>query len=208
MLTRQEKEQLYAKFEEEFEECEQYWEEKLNEYGESLKRLENEIHNNQQQELEEYQKDFQNARPNLFRYKENLHNIRPNSQVINLRFQIEKLVKSQQYIQAAHLKKKLIKLEEKNHNQNTRREINKRENKFLYLKKKHENELHALEKKINIGKEEMIKAREKDFESIHLKFKVLKEKKEKQHRHEMIVEEKRLKGFKPSSKYLFNSITG
>ena len=106
-------------------------------------------------------------------------------------------------MEAAHLKKKLAVLEEKNHITNTRREIDKRENKFLQLKKKHENELLALEKKINIGKEEMIRAREKDFESIHLKFKVLKEKKEKQHRHEMIIEEKRLKRFKPSSKYMF-----
>lgn len=107
------------------------------------------------------------------------------------------------YVEAAQLKKKLNILEEKNQITNTRREIDKRENMFLQLKKKHENELMALEKKINIGKEEMIKAREKDFESIHLKFKVLKEKKEKQHRHELIAEEKRLKRFKPCSKFLF-----
>ena len=106
-------------------------------------------------------------------------------------------------MEAAHLQKKLEKLEKINHLNNTKREIDKRKNRFLQLEKKHENELFALEKKINIGKEEMIKAREKDFESIHLKFKVLKEKKEKQHRQEMIIEEKRLKRFKPSSKYLF-----
>jgi alpha-mannosidase len=126
--------------------------------------------------------------------------------VLNLRFQIEKLVKNQRYIEAAQMKKKLSVLEDKNQVTNTRREIEKHENKFIYLKKKHENELFALEKKINIGKEEMIKAREKDFESIHLKFKVLKEKKEKFHRHERIMEEKRLKQFKPCSKYLFKMI--
>lgn len=123
--------------------------------------------------------------------------------MLNLRFQIEKLVKNQRYMEAAQLQKKLGQLEEKNQVANTRREIDKHENKFIFLKKKHENELFALEKKINIGKEEMIKAREKDFESIHLKFKVLKERKEKQQRQERIVEEKRLKQFKPCSKYLF-----
>jgi hypothetical protein len=126
--------------------------------------------------------------------------------VLNLRFQIQKLVKNQRYVEAAHLKKKLNELEGKNHETNTRREIDKREHKFLHLKKKHENELMALEKKINIGKEEMIKAREKDFESIHLKFKVLKEKREKRHRQELIAEEKRLKRFKPCSKYLFKMV--
>ena len=101
------------------------------------------------------------------------------------------------------MQKKLGQLEEKNQVANTRREIDKHENKFIFLKKKHENELFALEKKINIGKEEMIKAREKDFESIHLKFKVLKERREKQQRQERIIEEKRLKQFKPCSKFLF-----
>lgn len=96
-------------------------------------------------------------------------------------------------------------MEEKNQIVNTQREIEKRENKFLQLRKKHENELMALEKKINIGKEEMIKAREKDFEGIHLKFKVLKEKKEKEQKQEVINEERRLKMFKPTSKYMLKS---
>ena len=109
-------------------------------------------------------------------------------------------------MEAAQLQKKLGILENKNQETNTRREIDKREHKFLQLKKKHENELMALEKKINIGKEEMIKAREKDFESIHLKFKVLKEKREKQHRQELIAEEKRLKQFKPCSKFLYRMV--
>ena len=80
--------------------------------------------------------------------------------------------------------------------------MDKKENHYLKLKKKHDNELAALEKRINIGKEEMIKSREKDFMEIHLKFKVLKEKQEKYQKQELIMEEKRLKGFKPTSKYL------
>lgn len=133
---------------------------------------------------------------------------RPNSQVIKLRFQINKLVKAQEYIEAAYLKKKLVKLEEKNELRNTRQEISKRESTFLKIKKRHENELLALEKKINLGKEEMIKARESDFESIHLKFKVLKEKREKKQKSEMIIEKKRLRSFKPSSNHLFSTISG
>lgn len=66
-LIREEKEKLYTQFEEEFEECEQYWESKLNEYGESLKRLESEIHKSQQEQLREYQSNFQNAKTNLTR---------------------------------------------------------------------------------------------------------------------------------------------
>lgn len=121
---------------------------------------------------------------------------------MNLRFQIGKLVKIQKYVEAAKMKKKLRVLEEKNHLTNTRREIYKRENKFIELKKKHEIELYALEKKIKIGKEEMMKAREKDFESIQLKFKVLKEKNEKKQKKEKSHEEKRLKIFRPCSKYM------
>ena len=129
-------------------------------------------------------------------------NFRPSPQMLNLRFQIEKLVKNQRYNEAAHLQKKLSKLEEKNEILNIKRIHEKHENLFLKLKKTHENEMNALEKKIRIGKEEMLRAREKDFNGINLKFKVLKEKLEKQHRQEQISEERRLKMFKPSSNYI------
>lgn len=115
------------------------------------------------------------------------------------------MVKIQKYLEAAEMKKKLKILEEKNEDTNTKREIYKRENKFIQLTKKHETELFALEKKIKIGKKEMIKAREKDFESIHLKFKVLKEKNEKKQRKKRLSEEKRLKRFRPCSKYMIRT---
>jgi ElaB/YqjD/DUF883 family membrane-anchored ribosome-binding protein len=70
---RQEKEELYAKFEEEFEECEQYWEEKLSDYGESLKRLENEIRINQEEQLKEYKEAFESHQPNLNRLGRYFH---------------------------------------------------------------------------------------------------------------------------------------
>lgn len=55
------------KFEEEFEECENYWEDKLNEYGESLKRLEEEIRTNQEKELKDYQDSLETKKPKLDR---------------------------------------------------------------------------------------------------------------------------------------------
>lgn len=186
--------QLFEQFETEYKQCQTYWEEKLQAYGDSLKELEDEIKSNQDSEIENFHEEMKNSTPKLNR---------PNSQIINLKFQIEKLVKYQNYIEAANLKKKLKKLEQKNEEVKKKIELDKRENQFLKLRKKHENELLALEKRINIGKEEMIKSREKDFMEIHLKFKVLKEKQEKHQKQEMIAEEKRLKGFKPTSKYLF-----
>ena len=68
LIIRAEKEELYSKFEEEFEECEHYWEEKLSDYGESLKRLESEIRQNQEEQLKQYQKAFEEHEPNLSRY--------------------------------------------------------------------------------------------------------------------------------------------
>jgi hypothetical protein len=190
---------LFEQFEIEYKKCQEYWEQKLQKYGDSLKELEDEIRTVQESEIQEFDSNIKNSNPKLNR---------PSSEIINLRFQIEKLVKAQNYIQAANLKKKLKKLEEKNEDIRRKKEIEKTKNKFLTIRKKHENELMALEKRINIGKEEMIKSREKDFMEIHLKFKVLKEKQETQQKQEMIAEEKRLKGFKPTSKYLFKTMEG
>ena len=108
-------------------------------------------------------------------------------------------------MEASQLQKKLKKIEEKNHKVSIAREIEKRENKFIHLNKIHEIELKALQEKINVGKNEMIRAKEKDFESIQLKYDVLKKQQENEHRHEEISEHKRLKNFKPTSKYLLNA---
>lgn len=68
ILIRIENKKLYRKFEVEFEECEQYWEDKLNEYGVSLETLEEEVRANQQKELEDYENAFENQEPDLKRY--------------------------------------------------------------------------------------------------------------------------------------------
>ena len=108
-------------------------------------------------------------------------------------------------MEAAQLQKKLKKIEDNNHKVSIAREIEKRENKFIHLNKIHDMELKALQEKINVGKNEMIRAKEKDFESIRLKYDVLKKQQEKEHRQEEISENKRLKNFKPTSKYLLNA---
>lgn len=67
IIIRLEKEELFKKFEEEYEECEGYWEDKLRQYGESLQKLEEEIRKNQETQLIEYQKNFENQKPKLNR---------------------------------------------------------------------------------------------------------------------------------------------
>ena len=68
--------------------------------------------------------------------------------------------------------------------------------------KRHQNELVATEKKINTEREELLKIREKDFDKLHSKFKVFREKLENNHTSDFIWEEKRLRTFNPSSNHL------
>lgn len=70
--------------------------------------------------------------------------------------------------------------------------------------KRHENELLVIEKRLNSDREELLKMREKDFEMIHSKFRIFREKLETNHNADYIKEEKRLKSFNPSANYLAN----
>ena len=68
--------------------------------------------------------------------------------------------------------------------------------------KKHENELVAIEKRLNSDREELLRMREKDFEKVHSKFRVFREKLDNNHNADFIREEKKLKTFNPSANYL------
>ena len=68
---------------------------------------------------------------------------------------------------------------------------------------KQNNELNALRKKIDSGREELLKAREKDYQKLVAKYRVLRENLDDNQILEFQKIEKNLKLFKPSSN-LFN----
>ncbi len=125
-------------------------------------------------------------------------------EVLNLEFQIECLVKDQRYNEAGNLQKRLDMLKNECLHKINIKTDEKVRNLVENLNKRHVNELTAIEMRLNSDREKLLKMREKDFERVHSKFKVYREKLENNHNIDFISEEKKLKSFNPSSNQLAN----
>merc|ERR1712045_504241 len=80
-------------------------------------------------------------------------------EVLNLEYQIERLVKDQRYKEAATLQKKVEALREKCLNKIDNATTSKKNHKVEYFLQKQEYEMQALCKKIDTGREELVKAK-------------------------------------------------
>jgi len=195
---RGERESLDAQYDEELRELTGGWDARLEENEEEIKQAMVGVQEKQNEEIQQYEEELKQNMPVVGRMP---------PEVLNLEYQIERLVKDQRYTEAAQLQKKLEKL---------RREAEvrihgKTEDKIKLLLenliKKHETELLAVEARLNAERDTLLGAREKEFEALHTKFRVFREKLEKNHAAEFNREERALKGFKPSSNYLASEET-
>lgn len=185
-----EKEGLESEYEKEMDALNTKWEEEMQKNEEENKRQYEEIQIRQQQEMESLHEALK---------ANSQKNIKMSPEVLNMEFQISVLVKDQRYNEAAIVQKKYEKLREAC--------ILKGQGSFddsLRLKieaagKKQENELIAIEKRINANREALFKAKDYEFEQLNSKFKVYREKLENNHVNEFVKEEKRLKTFNPCS---------
>lgn len=185
-----EKEGLEAEYEKEMDNLNAKWENRLKTSEEETQKQYDEIRERQQQEMEALQEKLQNA-PTM---------IKMTPEIINLEYQISVLVKDQRYTEAAVVQKKLEKLKEKALQKGHGNLDESLRNKFEAANKRKENELIAVEKRINSMRESLFREKDTEFEQLNSRFKVYREKLENNHVNEFIKEEKRLKSFNPYSK--------
>lgn len=190
---RQERESLESQYEEELKEISNNWDTKLRENEEEIKQVMMSVQEKQNEELQKYEEELKQNMPVVGRMP---------PEVLNLEYQIEKMVKDQRYTEAAQLQKKLDKLKRESEMKIHKKTEDKIRTLLENLIKKHETELVAIESRLNTDRDNLLLSREKEFENLHSKFKVFREKLENNHNTEFNREEKALKGFKASSNYL------
>jgi len=129
-------------------------------------------------------------------------------ELLNLEFQIAMLVKDQRYKEAHALQKKAENLIDRCRKKNESLNHNTRNSKVEHLLQKQEHELQALMYKVETGREDLIKAREKDYHQLVSKYRVLREKLDDDQIFDYHKTEKTLRNFKPSSNLFNKSMQG
>ena len=185
-----EKEGLESEYEKEMDNLNTKWEAELQKNEEETKAQYEEIQERQMQEMEGLQETLKKNAPTQAKMS---------PEVLNLEYQISVLVKDQRYNEAAVVQKKLEKLRDACLQKSHGTIDDSIRNKLEGANKRQENELIAVEKRINANREALFKAKDFEFEQLNSKFKVYREKLENNHVNEFIKEEKKLKAFNPCS---------
>ena len=129
-------------------------------------------------------------------------------EVLNLEYQIDRLVKDQRYKEAHALQKKVEVLREKCSVKIDQQTSQRRNHKVDHFMQKQDYEMQALCKKIDTGREELVKAKEKDYQKLVSKYRVLRENLDDSQVLEYQKHLKTLKMFKPSSNLFNKSFQG
>jgi len=93
----EQKDQLENEFQKELNECNEFWEKKIEDYNESSNNLQSELAEKHQARLEKYEETLNESMPDEGRMT---------PEVLNLEFQIRMLVRDQRYKEADALQKK------------------------------------------------------------------------------------------------------
>merc|ERR1712150_259105 len=129
-------------------------------------------------------------------------------EVLNLEYQIERLVKNQRYTEAHALQKKVEALRQKCSAKIDNQTFERRNHKIDHFLQKQDYEMQALCKKIDTGREELVKAKEKDYQKLVSKYRVLRENLDDSQILEYQKHLRTLKMFKPSSNLFNKSFQG
>lgn len=191
----QEKQEFEARYEKELEEIQGSYDvgiqEKEKYIQEKLSELQ-EIHGANLRELQAQLK----AAPGL--------EVRTTPDIINMEYQIKRLVNDQRYDEAGIMQKKLDVLRLKARELNLTKTEEKIKNRLEKVMRDQMIELSALESKLLSERDTMLKAREKAVEATHSKYRVFYEKMLKTHQADAANEERALKNFNPSSNYIIS----
>ncbi len=186
-----EKDGLESEYEKELDGLNNKWEERLQKNDEEANKQYEEVKEKQQKEMMDLQENLQKNAPTQ---------IKMTPEILNLEYQISVLVKDQRYNEAAVVQKKLEKLKEQALRKGHGALDDSFRNKLEAANKRQENELIAIEKRINSNRDALIKEKDLEFDQLNSRFRVYREKLENNHVNEYIKEEKKLKTFNPHSK--------
>ena len=190
-----EKQSLEEEYERELKEINSTWDQRLNKNEEEIRQFLDETQERQKDELKKFEEDLVQSIPQQGRFS---------SEILNMEYQVQMLVRDQRYNEAGNLLKRLEIQKNTCLNKISDKTDEKIRNLLETMIKRHENELLVIEKRLNSDREELLKMREKDFETVHSKFKIFREKLETNHNADYIKEERRLKTFNASSNSLAN----
>eukprot|EP01059_Diplonema_ambulator_P003282 TRINITY_DN12968_c0_g1_i1.p1 TRINITY_DN12968_c0_g1~~TRINITY_DN12968_c0_g1_i1.p1 ORF type:complete len:267 (+),score=85.87 TRINITY_DN12968_c0_g1_i1:117-917(+) len=134
------------------------WEEKLEEYERQAKEIITHVKNRQNSEYKE-QEDI---------IKIQLMNKRPrfSKQVLQMREELERMVRQKEYLNAENIKRNLQPIEEEEVKRFDEQLSNTFAKKTELLKKQYRNEINALKQRIKLGREELLAHRKQDFERL------------------------------------------
>eukprot|EP01064_Diplonema_japonicum_P005247 TRINITY_DN1353_c0_g1_i1.p1 TRINITY_DN1353_c0_g1~~TRINITY_DN1353_c0_g1_i1.p1 ORF type:complete len:286 (+),score=91.08 TRINITY_DN1353_c0_g1_i1:60-860(+) len=134
------------------------WEEKLEEYERQAKEIITHVKNRQNSEYKE-QEDI---------IKIQLMNKRPrfSKQVLQMREELERMVRQKEYLNAENIKRNLLPVEEEEVKRFDEQLSNTFAKKTELLKKQYRNEINALKQRIKLGREELLAHRKQDFERL------------------------------------------
>jgi len=195
----EQKDQLENEFQKELNECNEFWEKKIEDYNESSNNLQSELAEKHQARLEKYEETLNESMPDEGRMT---------PEVLNLEFQIRMLVRDQRYKEADALQKKTGALRDRVMKKNVGQIQSTKNHKMDHFVQKQEFEMQALMCKVDTGRDELIKAREKDYQKLVSKYRVLREKLDEDQIKDFHRKEKDMKNFKPSSNILHRSMQG
>ena len=165
----------------EFNQFNQQWDQRMNEFqqhGHGLLKAMEERHIS---ELDDYSSELDKSLPNIFK---------PSAELLNMRKIQLNLAKQKNYAEAHSVQVRCNQMEKKERNQYDANRNHKRqllENKKI---KQQENELLALQKKIEAGENEQKKQRALDLEKMFLRYQNVKKELENKHKMERLRLEK------------------
>ena len=189
----EEREGLEEEYEKQIDGLNQKWEAEFKKNDDEAGQQYQDIQQKQQTDMMETQERLK---------KDDQIKIKMTPEILNMEYQIAFLVKEQRYNEAAIVQRKMERQREQCIMKCQNNLDDALRNKLEALNKKHENEMMAIEKRINTNRDALIKAKDFEFEQLNSRFKVYREKLENNHLNVFLKEEKRVKGFNPCSNLL------
>lgn len=152
-------------YQQQFESFENFWDQKLKHYDIESKEIEQNLQIDHEAERMRYQEEIEQSLQNSGKMS---------STFINLQFKMEQMAKNQRFKEAAEIKTQL----EDEYNKCIEKIEQEREMKvhksMEKLIKKQDNELRTLRQKITVNKNDLLKTKDKDYDSLVKKYKANK----------------------------------
>lgn len=175
----------------EFNKFNEFWDKKMEEFNVDAAKLEEDVIKKHKEDLMKFEQELSieiPAKP------------KDSSELLNLRKIEQQLAKQKEYIEAYQVQQKCLHLEKNENEKWSDVRKQKIKNNLQQLKLKQQNELAAIRQKIDVGKEEQVKARSSELERLFQKYQNVKEELERQQFNEIKKLEKSFKGSMYSSK--------